>query len=159
MMSSVGLDKGVHWWCPLWAWMEELIDDSCDPGWKSSLMTCVSLDGGVHWWYLCGPGWSCSLMTPVGLDGAAHWWCLCGSRRRSSLMMSSVDLHGGVVIPGSDVSHFSSSLQLFAQSLFPLSTSCLLIGYWQNTEMWNILTVFIFSFFQHFVPILTHALT
>lgn len=48
-------------------------------------------------------------------------------------MMSSVDLHGRVVIPGSDVSHFSSSLQLFAKSLFPLSTSCLLIGYWQNT--------------------------
>ena len=182
-MSSVGLDEGVHWWCPLWAWMEEFIDDVlCGPGWRNSLMIPVTPDGRVHWWHVwawmeefiddvsCGPGWrvsltipvgldrgihwycllwawmeefiddisvgldgvahwwhlwvwmeqlidhSCaprwrsSLMIPLGLDGGAHWWCLCGSRRRSSLMMSSVDLHGGMVIPGSDVSHFSSSL-------------------------------------------------
>lgn len=29
--------------------------------------------------------------------------------------------------------HISSSPQLFAQSLFPLFTSCFLIGYWQDT--------------------------
>ena len=147
MMSSVDLDEGVHWWCPLWTWMEEFIDDvSCGPGWRVSLTIPVGLDRGIHWycllwawmeefiddisvgldgvahwWHLwvwmeqlidhsCAPRWRSSLMIPLGLDGGAHWWCLCGSRRRSSLMMSSVDLHGGMVIPGSDVSHFSSSL-------------------------------------------------
>ena len=127
MMSSVDLDEGVHWWCPLWTWMEEFIDDvSCGPGWRVSLTIPVGLDRGIHWycllwawmeefiddisvgldgvahwWHLwvwmeqlidhsCAPRWRSSLMIPLGLDGGAHWWCLCGSRRRSSLMMSSV---------------------------------------------------------------------
>ena len=109
LMIPVNLGGGTHWRF-LWMRMEEFIDDIfCEPGCKISLLIPVGLDRGIHWCCLlwawmeelidhsCVPRWRSSLTIPLGLDGGAHWWCLCGSGRSSSLMMSSADLHGGVV--------------------------------------------------------------
>lgn len=65
-----------------------------------------------------GPGWGSSLMMSLWVRKKQFINdVFCGPTWRS----------------GVTCLHISSSCQLFAQSLFPLFTSCFLIGYWQDT--------------------------